>query len=161
MTIYVSGLKELMRAYDGVEDVIRKEAQAVLNNNLSDMVKHARRDHRFTTRTGMGEKSIQKSVSKGRKGRSFGKGKISINPRFSAVRWRGKKVSYMVFQHEGTYSGYKKSPIAPSLPSSSGRGGIRHDHFLWRAVKRYRKRLSRELNEIPGEVKKYFRRGGR
>lgn len=152
--IRTKGLDRLIRKYDGAPEVIRKEIKAVLVENTTKMAQHGRRDHRFTSRTGSAERSM---VSEFEQGKGFQRATVKIDPTLVTTK---SGYNYTWGLHDGTGSGYMRSPISPPVIPHvfKNGGGIKADHFLYRGVKRYEGRLKVGLEKVPQKVKRYFKR---
>lgn len=130
MNLKVTGVREKIDALDnfarGYQTAVRKE----LINYGQKMTREARGDHEFTPRSGSLDRSIDADVPMDRMSMDFG-----IIGGLSEVTHERENVSYGVFLHEGTYSGYRKSKAAkryqPSTPKTGY--GILADHFIVRA----------------------------
>ena len=66
------------------------------------------------------------------------------------VKYAGRTVSYGVFQHEGTYSGYRKSKAAKKYKASSPVTGygIKADHFITRAWDKHIKNMVDDVRKF-------------
>jgi len=144
----VKHIKNLLRS----PKVVDKEIKAVMISNTTKMVKHARANHRFNSVSGTGERSITK-VYKNKKNTHTAK--VWIDPRFVTTE---SGYNYMGIQHDGSRDGFQRSPISPPWSSKGGKGGIRHDHFVYNAIKKYDGDLKKDLRKIPKTIRNLFGR---
>lgn len=126
-----------------VASTLRKEMGTILNKVARD----ARKGHKFITRSGMAERSIQSEISP-----SGLIGKVFLN---NSVAY------YSKYLHEGTgIYGEKKRPIKPINVSllrwkSPGLGyifaksvkGIKADPFIYNAFEKNKKDIEPQINE--------------
>ena len=149
-----TGLDSLIQDLDGFARDLNKEVAFDMNENMTNVQIHARGNHRFTSREGKLEQSVQ--VEYDGKTKNVHKAKIFLNDEYTTTD-SGK--SYGVFIHEGTYQGYKKSKIAASYPhstSTSGKGW-KSDPFLWKAIDKKWK-LTKSLKKTAAKLKKKYSR---
>ena len=142
MNLKVTGVRERMNALDGFARGYQTAVRKELINYGQKMTREARGNHEFTPRSGSLDRSIDADVPMDRMSMDFG-----IVGGLSDVTHKGRTVSYGVFQHEGTYSGYRKSKAAKSYqPSTPKTGfGILADHFIVRAWDNNIKEMVTEL----------------
>lgn len=152
MQIRISGLQQRREALDnfarGYKNAVRKE----LIDHSQKMVRDARNDHNFTTRGGGLERSIDAETPPNEMSMKFG-----IIGGQSDVNWKGKTLSYGVFQHEGTYNGYRKSKAANSYANTTPKTGhgIEADHFIVRAWDKNIKSMIDSIRRIVIEKAKF------
>ena len=112
-----------------------------MNDSGNTIVRNARQKHDFNTHSGALERSIQHELDRQEMTLT-----VFLDDRMTTAE-NGN--SYAVFQHEGTYQGYKQSPMAPSYSHSTGAGGIQADHFLWTPYKTEIPKLVKRLEKVP------------
>lgn len=152
--VYVRGLKRLQRKLKKIAPKMNEEIKDILIQGGSDIVKYARANHRFKSRSGALKRAITQRYKKTRLKHTE---KIFIDRRMLSSK---DGFNYGWAQHDGTYKGYRRSPISPSAtPKSLKSGyGIVADHFLYNAVKKYDKRIKKELRAVTKKIKRAFRR---
>lgn len=153
MSVKVVGLKALMKAYKKAPEVTEQEIKAVLNENALKMVKEARANHNYRSKSGNLNKSIKKRYSKKKGSQQV---KVFIDPTLVTTE---KGYNYGWIQHDGSGSGYRKSKITPAVSPHKFKngGGIKADHFLDRAIDKFDKDMRRDLRNVPKKVKKLFK----
>jgi len=129
LEIKVQGLDEKLEKLRQFRQEYKNKIRSELIRHGTEMVRNARQGHRFTSRTGNADRSIDINVPIDETSLTFG-----IVQDYSKTDWND--VSYVTFQHEGTYDGYNQSrisnPYTPTTPKRAG-AGIQADHFLERA----------------------------
>lgn len=139
MQQYQRGLRRYNR-------LLKQEILAELNDSGNTITREARQNHNFNTRSGALERSIQHELD--RSGMTL---TVFLEDRLTTTS-SGK--SYGVFQHEGTYDGYRKSPMAPSFSHRSGSPGIKADPFLWGPFAKEVPKLQRRLEKVPEKAER-------
>jgi len=148
-----SGVSELIRDMKGYTKELNKEIDIALTNNLEAVQKHARKNHRWVSRTGKLEQSVQ--VEQSSRGNTH-TAKVFLNDKMTTAE---SGLSYGVPMHEGTHQGYDQSPIAPKYSHSTSKSGKgwKADPFLWRAIKQKWK-MTRDLKKIIARLQKKYER---
>lgn len=108
-----------------------------LRNGLSDEVRecgnntknYAKANHRFKRKGGVLQRSVTFEME--RKSDII-TARLFLN---DAMLTTASGKSYGTFIHEGTYDGYKQSPIAPAFSNTTGSKGWEADPFLYDAIK--------------------------
>lgn len=77
-------------------------AKRIFKQGARDIVLLARREHRFVTRTGALEQSIQMKTAEPVYKGGYWEMRVWLNPSLTMTEHNGVKRSYGVFQHEGT-----------------------------------------------------------
>ncbi len=135
MSVEIVGLDSAVREIDGLQKKLKTSVGRTLIKYSSDMALSAKRNHRFRSISNNLEGSIKTDVD----GMEFS---FYLDDRTTTV---GNNRSYGVFQHEGTYNGYRKSKSAPRFRSSVGSPGIKADHFMDRAWDKYYKKMEKAI----------------
>jgi len=129
MSIKVSGLSERINAIDSAARRLFSEMRKELIDTGAKMVTDARGDHRFTSRSGALERSIDAEIPPDELKMTFG----FIDDATRSLWKKAPHVTYGTFQHEGTGQNYSQSRAAGSYESNPNIKGIKADHFLVRA----------------------------
>ncbi|MCP4339629.1 MAG: hypothetical protein GY799_12240 [Desulfobulbaceae bacterium] len=137
-------IADMRGAFGRFERLHKREVAAVLNDGGSNIVRNARKDHDFQTHSGALERSISHEVDI-----KNGTLTVFLDDRMTSV---DNNRSYGVFQELGTYDGYKKTPMSPDYSHSTGRAGIKAEHFLWTPFKAEIPKLEAELQKVPARV---------
>lgn len=137
INVEIKNLEELVKAFEKAPGEAKIQLRLALRESLVKIQEHARKEHRFRTRTGMLERSVQVEVPS----EWPLVGRVWLNP---GPTQTASGLSYGVFQHEGT----KDHPIEPrnkkALRWVGGDGamwfskghdvsGIKSDPFIYRA----------------------------
>jgi len=154
ITFQSTGLGSLIRDIDGFSNDLNREIAFDMNENMTSVQIHARNNHRFKRVNGDLERSVQ--VEYDGKTKNVHKAKIFLNDKVTTTE-NGK--SYGVFIHEGTYQGYKQSPIAQAYSSSTSKSGKgwKADPFLWNAIDQKWK-MTESLKKTATKLKKKYSR---
>ncbi len=134
-------MEQYLRGLQRFPALQTRELRAELNDFGAEVTTEARQNHDFKTRSGMGERSIQFELDRSKPIVS-----IFLEDRLTMTE-RG--VGYMVYQHEGTYKGYKQSPMSPRYTPTLTATGIQADHFLWTPLKKGLPDLNKRLEKVP------------
>lgn len=147
------GLDKLIDDMEGYTTDLNKRISERVNQAGNDVVDEARSNHKFKTFSGQLEASI--TFEQGRQG-NLHTADIYLNDSFTDA---GNGRSYGTFQHEGTYLGYKQSPIAPSYSFTTPKTGygIEADPFLWNAVQ-LKWNMQRRLKGVADRLQKKYER---
>lgn len=148
LSIKIEGLKGMKRALSKYPNEFKKELRKTLVIYGNKMARHAKRDHRFKSKSGNLERSIKSEVSKDKVFMKF-----FIDPQTLT----NGKYNYGLIQHEGSYKGYKKSKSAKKYPNKRPNTGfgILYDHFMDRAWDKYIKPMNKALqNDITDTARK-------
>lgn len=128
MKLVVTGLDEIIKKYDTAHKIIDERVKEVLHRYGKLMVEYARNNHRYTNRSGELTRSISYRVDQF----TF---EFFLDGNMTLVSG-GRK--YSTFQHDGTYEDYEPSVYSERYSNTTGRSGIKHDHFMVNAFERYR-----------------------
>lgn len=141
MAVIAKGADKVFRKIVSAPEKIKKKTAYTLQEYGNMMVVHARRNHKFTTRTGQLERAITAKVDKNNLALLF-----YINPDFVT----NNGYNYGVIQHDGSgRDGYKESIFSsPSFSSKGGKGGVESDHFMVRANDEYQEALTEALRKV-------------
>ena len=141
MGIKITGIKRVKRSLTKYPKEVRKSVARVFVNVGRKMVSHAVNNHKYMSRTGNLDRSIEfKNMRKG-----YIKYVFWINPFVTAVRWKGKQLSYGIFQHEGTGRNYRPSGLTKRYSSNKRIKGIKADHFIKNAFLAYKDILYKKV----------------
>ena len=144
----------MQRALNKYPNVFNKTARSTLIVYGNKMANSARSDHRYNNISPKkGKKKYRPSGNLDRSIESVvGKKliflKFWINPKLVT----SGKYNYGLIQHEGSYTGYKKSKATKKryggkTPKTKGAIGILADHFMVRAWNKHYKNMKAELRK--------------
>jgi len=133
---YLVGVDALMKQLKEQDKRVNNDISKAINDRGNAVERYAKRHHRYGRPYSEGYRPTGKleeatTFEYSRKGRRHF-ARFFINDAVLSVDHR----SYGVFIHEGTYQGYKRSPIAPAYTHKTTSKGWRADPFLWRAIER-------------------------
>lgn len=154
MSVIVKGLNRLLSKFRKHPQETEDEIKFVLNDNALKMVKEARSNHRYKSKSGNLNKAIKKKYWKTKNNQKV---KVFIDPTLVTTE---NGYNYGWIQHDGSGSGYQQSNISPPVSPHKFKngGGIKADHFLERGINKYSEDMERDLKNVPKKVKKLFRR---
>ncbi len=140
MGVKVIGQNKILNKLNNISSVIEKNSAKVLQDYGNKMVKYARSNHEFQTRTGNLERAITAIVDIQTLRMSFF---------IDADRVTNNGYNYGVVQHDGFGNGYKKSQFtAPNLNNKFSGEGLQHDHFMVKAAEKYKDALQKSLRDV-------------
>ncbi len=131
VTIKTTGLSNLIQKNSQMIDELNKNVARVMNDKGNAVVRHAKKNHKFTTREGKLENSVTFEYKYPI--RNVHEAHIYLDPTFTAV---GIGKSYGVFIHEGWGRGYSQSPIGKPYQSNGRLKGWGSDPFLYQAIEK-------------------------
>jgi hypothetical protein len=103
------------------------------------MVKYARQNHDFNTRTGQLERAITFKVNKKEWVLEFFiDDKLILSGGYN----------YGWIQHDGSGQNYRKSRFSPSVSPKLETGGVKADHFIVRAWDQYEDKMTEALRKL-------------
>lgn len=151
MGIKITGIKKIRRAINKYPTRFKKEIGSVVTNYGARMQGFARRNHDYISRSG----NLDRAITFKRLDRSKLIWAFFIDYTITAVSWKGKKVSYGIFQHEGTGRNYSYSGLTEKRYSGNSKHkGIKHDHFILRAWNKYSKNMVNKIRKVIVDVTK-------
>lgn len=130
MSVQITGLERVQSNLKGLPEKLNKTVMQTLGEYGTKMQRTARQSHRFKSRTGQADRSIETKLLPKELGMMF---YIDKQGTSADGKWSG--VSYVTFQDQGTGKGYKQSKGADKYsPTAFKTGfGIMHDHFMARS----------------------------
>lgn len=124
METSITGLEETIKALSKAESYLAKKVPYTEQTSLNKMIVKARGNHKFTSRSGNLERSIDGEVVAKEWSFSF-----FIDPDIVT----NKGYNYGLIQHDGSMSNYRKSKFSPTVTPKNKNGGVTADHFMVRA----------------------------
>lgn len=140
-TSNVRGLQKALNFYANRIDYLNKKVPSVLQKRGNKMVEKARKDHKYKTKSGQLERSIEANVNSRDWSLIF-----EINP----DRVTNNDYNYAMIQHEGSGQGYKKSYMAKAVKPKLKSGGVKADHFMVRAFESEFENLRGDIIKVLG-----------
>ena len=128
MPVRIKGFKRHFTKMQNAQKVLNKKVPAILGKYGSLMVKYARANHRFNTRTGQAERSITSKVNRK---------EWILEFYIDDKKVMSGGYNYAWIQHDGSGEKYKKSRFSPSVSPKLKTGGVKADHFMVRAWEQY------------------------
>lgn len=159
LKIEIRRLNELVRAFDKAPAKVKVELRRAIKEALVKIQKRARKEHRFRTRSGNLERSIEDEMISDWPPT----GRVWLNPVASKT---ASGQSYGVFQHEGTREHFVRPRTRKALRWVNGgriffsKGhrvrGIQTDQFIYKAADNERAAINaifdRRINAILNSV---------
>ncbi len=128
MGVRVNGLKRMKKALEKIGPKTNKAIDEIIAEMRVAVIKEARTKHRYRSRSGNLARATKSTYSKKKR-----RARFYIDKRLTGVAWRGRVMSYGVFQHDGTRH-------------------IKADHFLLGPFKKYAKIATKKLKKLPREI---------